>query len=90
MMFRRADNVVKEVVDERAFLLDQRGAEMIVLNPVGTMVWDALDGARDADAIAASLVDHFDEVSLAELERDVREFLEELTEIGLVVAVNQR
>jgi Coenzyme PQQ synthesis protein D (PqqD) len=90
MMFRRADNVVKEVVDERAFLLDDRGAEMIVLNPVGTMVWDALDEARDASSIATSLVDHFDEVSLAELERDVREFLEELTEIGLVVAVNER
>jgi hypothetical protein len=90
MMFRRADNVVKEVVDDRAFLLDDRGEEMIVLNPVGTMVWDALDEARDASAIAASLADRFTDVSLDELERDVQTFLDELREAGLVVAVTER
>lgn len=79
--------MVKEVVDDRAFLLDDRGVEMIVLNPVGTMVWDALDEPRDAGAIAATLVDRFENVSLEELERDVGEFLEELKEAGLVVAV---
>jgi hypothetical protein len=82
--------VVKEVVDERAFLLDDRGAEMIVLNPVGTMVWDELDEPRDASAIAGALVDRFEDVSLADLERDVDAFLEELRGLGLVVAVNER
>ena len=90
MMFRRADNVVKEVVDDRAFLLDDRGVEMIVLNPVGTMVWDALDEPRDVGAIATSLVDRFVDVSLEELERDVRSFLEELRDAGLVVPVTER
>ena len=90
MMFRRADNLVKEVVDDRAFLLDDRGAEMIVLNPVGTMVWDALDEPSDATAIAASLIDQFADVSLEELARDVESFLEELREAGLVVAVTER
>jgi hypothetical protein len=85
MQFCRADNVVKEVVDDRAFLLDARGVEMIVLNPVGTMVWDALDRPRDASAIAASLVDRFVDVSLEDLERDVEAFLEELRDAGLVV-----
>jgi len=82
--------VVKEVVDDRAFLLDDRGVEMIVLNPVGTMVWDALDESRDASAIAAVLVDRFENVSIEELERDVGAFLEELREAGLVVAVKDR
>ena len=90
MMFRRADNVVKEVVDDRAFLLDDRGVEMIVLNPVGTLVWDALDEPRDAAAIAASLVDRFVDVTHEQLEQDVEAFLEELREAGLVVAVTER
>ena len=90
MMFRRADNVVKEVVDDRAFLLDDRGVEMIVLNPVGTLVWDALDKPRDATAIATSLVDRFVDVTLEQLEQDVEAFLEELREAGLVVAVTER
>jgi len=88
MVFRRADNVVVQVVDERAFLLDERGEEMIVLNQVGSMVWDALDGERGDSAIAASLVDQFEDVSLSDLERDVRDFLDELSKLGLVVEVN--
>ena len=87
MIFRRADNIGMQVVDGRAFLLDEGGAEMIVLNPVGTMVWDALDGASDASAIAASLAASFEDVSLAELESDVRYFLDELASVALVVAV---
>ena len=89
-MFRRADNVVKEVVDDRAFLLDDRGVEMIVLNPVGTLVWDVLDEPRDADSVATLLVDRFENVSLEELERDVQAFLEQLRDAGLVVAVTER
>jgi len=87
MIFRRADNVGLQVVDERAFLLDERGTEMIVLNPVGTMVWEALDGVSAASAIAESLAASFKDVSLEELESDVREFLDVLAGIGLVVAV---
>jgi hypothetical protein len=87
MIMRRADGIVMQAVDERAFLLDGRGTEMIVLNPVGTMVWDALDGASDADAIAESLVSRFEDVSLTQLQGDVREFLDELAEAGLVVPV---
>ena len=87
MIFRRADNVGLQVVDERAFLLDERGTEMIVLNPVGTMVWEALDGVSAASAIAESLATSFEDVSLEQLESDIREFLDELAGIGLVVAV---
>lgn len=87
MHVRRADNVVIQVVDERAFLVDERGAEMIVLNKVGTMVWDAVNGTLDAAAIAASLADRFEDVSLADLERDVRSLLGELAKLGLVVEV---
>jgi hypothetical protein len=87
MIFRRSDNVGMQVVDGRAFLLDEGGAEMIVLNPVGTMVWDALDGASDASTIAESLASSFEDVPLARLESDVCDFLEELAGIALVVAV---
>ena len=87
MMFRRADSVVLQVVDDRAFLLDATGTEMIVLNTVGTMVWEALDGPLDADAIARSLEDRFEDVSFPELASDVGAFLDELAELGLVVPV---
>jgi Coenzyme PQQ synthesis protein D (PqqD) len=87
MMFRRADGVVLQLVDDRAFLLDEGGTEMIVLNVVGTMVWQALDEPLDADAIAGALVGRFEDVSQPQLVNDVGEFLDELAELGLVVPV---
>lgn len=87
MIFRRADKIGIQVVDERAFLLDERGSEMIVLNVVGTMVWEALDGMSDASVIAESLAASFEDVTLTQLEGDVRDFLDELAGIGLVEAV---
>jgi coenzyme PQQ synthesis protein D (PqqD) len=87
MMLRRADGVVLQKVDDRAFLLDAAGAEMIVLNAVGTMVWEALDEPSDPDTIGGLLVDRFDDVSEPQLVSDVSEFLDELAELGLVVPV---
>ena len=88
-MFRRADDVVLQVVDDRAFLLDASGTEMIVLNPVGTMVWEVLDAPAAPDAIAALLEPRFDgDVSREQLASDVREFLDELAGLGLVVPVS--
>jgi hypothetical protein len=87
MSLQRADKVVVQMVDERAFLLDERGVEMLVLNEVGTMVWDALDGTREAGAIAASLIGSFSDVSLTDLTSDIESFLDELVDLGLVVDV---
>lgn len=86
MGFRRGDRVSFQVVDGRAFLLGPDGEEMIVLNEVGAMVWDALDREDEPDSIASALLGEFDDVSLEQLEQDVRDFLDELIGLGLVVS----
>ena len=84
MRFRRSPDVSYEVVEGRAVLVDGAGSELITLNPVGTLVWNALDGERDAAALADHLIGTFDDVSRAELEADIVEFLSELDACGLV------
>jgi hypothetical protein len=79
---------VYEVSAGRAVLLDAAGSELITLNPVGTLVWNALDGERDATAVAIDLHHRFGEVALDELTTDVGAFLAELAELGLVVGVD--
>ncbi len=88
MRFQRADGIGVQHVDGRAFLLDASGAEMIVLNSVGTLVWDALGAPSDAETIAAALLPQFDDVTSAQLERDVADFLDELQRAGLAVPVD--
>jgi hypothetical protein len=84
MAWQRSPNVVYEVVDGQAVLVDPDGVELITLNPVGTVVWEALDGEREASELAADLVDRFDGVSRSQLEVDIAEFLTEVDAVGLV------
>jgi hypothetical protein len=84
MVWERSPDVVYEVVDGKAVLVDPDGVELITLNPVGTLVWEQLDGHRDAATLAADLIGRFDGVTLAQLETDVAAFLAEIDAAGLV------
>ena len=84
MAWQRSPHVVYEVVDGKAVLVDPEGVELITLNEVGTVVWEALDGERDAGALAADLLGRFEGVSRAQLELDIAAFLSEVDAVGLV------
>jgi hypothetical protein len=81
---RRADHVIWEVTGSRAVLLDPDGSELITLNPVGTIVWDAIDGLPP-DAIADLVHPHFEGVTKEQLTTDVRAFLDDLEALGVIV-----
>lgn len=85
MRLRRSPEVTFEVVDGRAILIDGQGTELITLNPVGTLVWNALDGERDSGQLANDLVATFEDVTVEQLEDDINAFVEELRSSGLVV-----
>ena len=81
---RRADNVIFEVVEGRAVLVAPTGDELITLNPLGTRVWEILDGELDESGIAEVLTGDFADVPREQLEADVRAFLGELLSLDLV------
>jgi hypothetical protein len=85
---RRADDVVFEVVDGRAILVDPAGTELITLNPVGTLVWDALAEPRDERDIVDELSGRFRAVAPDELARDCARFLDELRDLGVVASAD--
>ena len=85
---RRADHVIWEVTGARAVLLDPDGTELITLNPVGTLVWDAIDGLPP-DAIADLLHPQFEGVTREQLAIDVRAFLEDLEQLGVIVPADE-
>ena len=55
---------------------------------VACMVWEELATEGNPSAIARALLAKFADVSLEQLETDVRAFLDELAEAGLVVPVD--
>ena len=85
---RRADHVIWEVTGSRAVLLDPDGTELITLNPVGTLVWDAIDD-RPPDAITDLLLPRFEGVTREQFATDVRTFLDDLEELGVIVPADE-
>jgi hypothetical protein len=81
---RRSSRVTYEVIDGQAVLLDPDGVELLTLNRVGTLVWEALDGHHDAAELAGVLIDQLDGVTLVQLERDIRAFFDEIVDARLV------
>ncbi|MEZ5247565.1 MAG: PqqD family protein [Acidimicrobiales bacterium] len=65
-------------------ILNADGTVLTTLNPVGSLIWRALDGERDATALANHLVHQLEGVSVEQLERDIVEFIEELASADLV------
>jgi hypothetical protein len=88
MDYRRADGMTWDLADDRAVILDAQGATLITLNPVGTLLWVALDEPRPAGQLTAVLAEHFPEVDEAQLRADVDDFLDTLLAEGLVVDVS--
>ena len=87
MQVRRAGDVVHDVVGGRAVLIDGDGREVITLNPTGTLVWQALDGERELEEIARAIHDEVQGATLDQVEADVRAFVTQLLDEGLVEPV---
>ena len=81
---RRAENVTYDIVDGRAVIVDPQGRELLTLNPVGTLVWEALDGRRDVAELVDHLTTRIDDVPPEQARTDVAQFLAELNELHLV------
>jgi hypothetical protein len=84
--YRRADGVLSEISEGRAMLATPVGAEVLVLNATGTIVWEALADEGDPVAIAQRVHDQHPVVPIDAIEADVRGFLAELLAESLVEA----
>jgi hypothetical protein len=84
MAVRRRDGVSYEPSGDTVVILDVDGTVMTTLNPVGAVIWKALDGERDAAALAEDLSSEFEGVEVKELEGDIDQFLASLAESNLV------
>jgi hypothetical protein len=84
----RASGVLCEVVDGQATLLDADGAHLVVLNQVGTLIWEALEVPSDQAALTAAVLGRVRGVGSADVAGDVAAFVDQLRSAGLVVPVS--
>jgi coenzyme PQQ biosynthesis protein PqqD len=91
-VFKQGDNIVTRKVMDETLLVPISGDlasmdELYALNDTGAFIWQALDGTRTLAEIGQQLGQEYD-APQSEIEADVIEIMNELAEVGLIVAKN--
>ncbi len=76
--------VAARIVDGEAVVVLADAGEVNVLNPVGTRIWELIDGTRSVTEIAQTIQAEY-EVTGPQAQQDVTEFLQALADAGAVV-----
>ena len=76
------------VTPDGAVILDAQQNLVITVNAVGGYVWDRLQNGKSVDSIVRDLIQDTG-TDATTVERDVREFLEDLTAKHLVTPLGQ-
>lgn len=79
----RSEEVLYQEVGEEAVLLDLAGEQYFGLDPVGTRIWNLLDGESGLGRIHATLADQY-AADPARIGEDLLALARSLAEAGLV------
>jgi len=82
---RNPDTAFRVVDEDGGLVVLSARSEVKVLNPVAIRVFALLDGEHTVQAITDRIVEEF-EVDASEAARDVRDFLAELAQHGMLAA----
>jgi hypothetical protein len=79
----RSDEVLYQEVGDEAVLLDLSSEQYFGLDPVGTRIWNLLDGESRLEDIHATLADEYD-ADPAQIGDDLQSLAQALADAGLV------
>ena len=83
---KRTENFIATEVDDEILIVDLDGGELFSLSGTGRAIWLAIDGSKDAQAIAAEMVARHDG-DAAVIAQDVDALVAELERAALVERV---
>ncbi len=69
--------VAAQVVDDEAVIILADAGEVDILDPVGTRIWELIDGERTVQEIVDTIVEEYD-VPVEQARQDIQEFLQVL------------
>jgi len=81
---RKSPNAAYRIYDGQATIVLPERAEVNVLNEIGSIVWERIDGTRTVQQIVDAVVEQC-ETSPEVARRDVIEFLQSLRVHGMVI-----
>jgi ribulose-5-phosphate 4-epimerase/fuculose-1-phosphate aldolase len=85
MFVARSLSVAARLLEEEMVIMCPLSSKLFVLNPVGTAIWNALDGGKELGEVVRSRICTEFEVEYETAMADAKEFLQQLAEHGVVV-----
>ncbi len=79
---RQAERTASRIIEGKAVVITIDNNQLHTLNPVGTRVWELLDGRSLAEVVDAIVVEF--EVQRSQAALDVERFVRELLSLGAV------
>lgn len=86
MILAKSPTTAWRLIEGEAVILSLETKVLRGLNPVGSRVWELIDGQRSVEEIITAIVQEFDVTPQAAAE-DVKRFVRELLDKGLVTSV---
>lgn len=86
MIVAKAPTTAWRIIEGEAVILSMETKVLRGLNPLGSRVWELIDGKRSMDEIVGQIVREFD-VETRQADEDVGRFVQELLDKGLVTPV---
>jgi hypothetical protein len=83
IVLSRNPNAAYRLYDGQATIVLPEHAQVTVLNEVGSLVWDRIDGRRTLDEILESVLQEYD-INRDQAERDIAAFVAALREHHMV------
>ena len=83
-IFRRADDIKYRKIGDEGIAVRQRAGEVVVLNEIGHLVLELLDGARLVHQMVDAIAERYDS-DVDTIRRDLYLYLEELLEASIIV-----
>ena len=90
-IYRQDDSIVSRRIEDEVILVPIRQnvadlGSIYTLNEVGAYIWEQIDGHRTAAEILPLVVGEF-EITEEEAQKDLTEFMQQLSAIGAIIRV---
>ncbi len=86
-VLRQNPAIASQILNGEAVLVHPQKGKVKVLNTIGALIWDALDGRRKVSEIVSDICSEYD-ISAVQAEADTLEFLEGLFSHDLITIVS--
>jgi len=82
-LYKRTENYEETILDNEWIILNTENQTIVKLNEIGGFCWSVLDQPKSFESIIQAFHEAYD-VQDHPIENDIRQFLADLEEIGLV------